>query len=88
MARIGADLEVGGRARLRRGRGQLIAIVWPDRGVRPGMDDEQYVHKLSGFNPALDKNELLDLLKRLKRRNVSESEMVQLAVESAKWIDT
>jgi len=54
----------------------------------PGMDDEQYAHKLSGFNPALDKNELLNLLKRLKRRNVSETEMVLLAVEAAQWIDT
>ena len=53
----------------------------------PGMEDEQYVHILAGYNPVLDKNELLNLLKRLKRRDVSESEMVHLAGEAAKWID-
>lgn len=53
----------------------------------PGMEDDQYVHTLAGYNPALDKNELLNLLKRLKRREVSESEMVHLAGEAAKWID-
>jgi hypothetical protein len=42
---------------------------------------------LAGYNPVLDKNELLNLLKRLKRRDVSESEMVHLAGEAAKWID-
>jgi len=54
----------------------------------PGMDDEQYVNTLAGYHLTFDKDELLNLLKRLKRRNVSETEMVQLAVESAKWIDT
>jgi uncharacterized protein DUF4350 len=53
----------------------------------PAMDDEQYVSTLAGYNPALDKNELLDLLKRLKHRNVNETEMVHLAIEAAKWID-
>ena len=53
----------------------------------PGMDDEQYVQTLADYNPSLDKNELLNLLKRLKRRDVSESEMVHLAGEASKWID-
>jgi hypothetical protein len=53
----------------------------------PSMDDEQYVQTLAGYNPSLDKNELLNLLKRLKRRDVSESEMVHLAGEASKWID-
>jgi len=53
----------------------------------PGMDDEQYVSTLAGYNPSLDKDELLNTLKRLKRRNISETEMVQLAVDAAKWID-
>jgi hypothetical protein len=53
----------------------------------PGMDDEQYVHTLAGYNPSLDKSELLNLLKRLKRRDVNESEMVHLAGEASKWID-
>jgi hypothetical protein len=54
----------------------------------PGVDDEEYVNTLAGYNPLLDKNELLNLLKRLKRTNISESEMVHLAVEASKWIDT
>jgi hypothetical protein len=54
----------------------------------PGMDDEEYVNALAGYNPSLDKNELLNLLKRLRRTNLGESEMVHLAVEASKWIDT
>jgi hypothetical protein len=53
----------------------------------PAMDDELYVSTLAGYNPALDKNDLLGLLKRLKRRNMNEAEMVRLAIEAAKWID-
>ena len=52
-----------------------------------GMDDEEYVNKLAEYNPAIDKNELLSLLKRLKRRDVNETEMVHLAGEASKWID-
>ena len=53
----------------------------------PGMSDEEYVDTLAGYNPSIDKNELLNLLKRLKRTNLSETEMVHLAGEAAKWID-
>ena len=53
----------------------------------PGMDDREYVDGLAGYNPALNKDELLNLLKRLKRKDVSETEMVQLAAEAAQWID-
>jgi hypothetical protein len=54
----------------------------------PGMEDEPYVHALAGYNPALNRDELLNLLKRLKRPGVNETEMVHLAGEAAKWIDT
>ena len=53
----------------------------------PGMDDEQYVNTLAGYNPSLGKNELLNLLKHLRRRDFSETEMVHLAAEASKWID-
>lgn len=53
----------------------------------PGLDDKAYVDSLAGYNPALDKNELLNLLQRLKRRDVSEADMVHLAAEASKWID-
>jgi hypothetical protein len=54
----------------------------------PGMDDQDYAAALAGYNPALSKDELLNLLKRLKRKDVSEAEMVSLAAEASKWIDT
>ena len=53
----------------------------------PGMDDQEYVNALAGYNPALDKDELLSLLKRLKRKDIREVEMVSLAAEASKWID-
>lgn len=53
----------------------------------PSLDDNQYVDLLASYNPSLKKDELLHLLKRLKRRDVSEAEMVHLAAEAAKWID-
>jgi len=52
-----------------------------------GMDDREYVDLLASYNSSVDKNELLNLLKRLQRKDVSESEMVSLAAEAAKWID-
>jgi hypothetical protein len=52
------------------------------------MDEQQYVDALAGYNPSLDKNELLTILERLKNKNISETEMVHLAAEAAKRIDT
>ncbi|HSB01111.1 MAG TPA: DUF4350 domain-containing protein [Anaerolineales bacterium] len=53
----------------------------------PGLDDKEYIDMLAGYNPSLQKDELLNLLKRLKRRDISEADMVHLAAEAAKWID-
>lgn len=53
----------------------------------PAMSDEEYVDILAGYNPSMDKNELLNLLKRLRRKDLSETEMVHLAGEAARWID-
>jgi hypothetical protein len=53
----------------------------------PGMDDREYVEALAGYNRSLDKDALLSLLNRLKRKNISEAEMVHLAAEAATWID-
>ena len=41
-----------------------------------------------GYNTSLKKDELLSLLSRLKRRDLSETQMVHLAAEASKWIDT
>ena len=43
----------------------------------PAMNDEEYVNTLAGYNPSIDKTELLNLLKRLKRTNLNETEMDQ-----------
>jgi hypothetical protein len=51
------------------------------------MEDQEYVDALAGYNPALNKDELFGLLKRLKRKDVSEAEMVSLAAEASKWIE-
>ncbi|HLF73310.1 MAG TPA: DUF4350 domain-containing protein [Anaerolineales bacterium] len=53
----------------------------------PAMDDRDYVDALAGYNPSLAKDELLNLLQRLKRREVGETEMVHLAAEASNWID-
>jgi hypothetical protein len=53
----------------------------------PGMDDKEYVDALAGYNSSLDTDELLSLLKRLKRKDISETEMVHLARGASKWID-
>ncbi len=97
--RRGALEHVTGIANLSRRAGHRSAVMvhYHDQIKRklgqryrldPGVDDEEYVNTLAGYNPSLDKNELLNLLKRLKRTNISESEMVHLAVEASKWIDT
>ena len=52
------------------------------------LDDREYVDALVGYNTSLKKDELLSLLSRLKRRDLSETQMVHLAAEASKWIDT
>lgn len=53
----------------------------------PNMNDREYVDELAGYNASLNKDELLNLLSRLKREEVNETQMVHLAAEAAKWID-
>ena len=53
----------------------------------PNMDDREYVDTLAGYNASLEKDELLNLLKRLKQKDISEPEMVHLAAEASEWID-
>ena len=54
----------------------------------PNMDDKEYVDTLAGYNSSLDKDGLLTLLGRLKRKDLNETQMVHLATEASKWIDT
>ena len=54
----------------------------------PNLNDKEYVDTLASYNPDLDKDELLSLLNRLQNKNPNEAEMVRLAAEAAKWIDS
>ena len=53
----------------------------------PNMDDREYVNALEGYNSSLDKDGLLNLLSRLKHRDLNEAQMVHLAAEASKWIE-
>jgi hypothetical protein len=64
---------------LKRGLGQRYRL-------NPTLPDKEYLEQLAQFNPNLDIPALRNLLGQLQRRNVSESDMIQLAVEVAKWL--
>jgi hypothetical protein len=52
------------------------------------MDDKEYVDILATYNSSIDKDNLLNVLIRLRRKDISETEMVHLAAEASEWIDT
>jgi hypothetical protein len=52
----------------------------------PALPDEDYVAKLTDYNPAIDGAALLNLLTRLRQTNVGEKELVTIAADAAKWI--
>jgi hypothetical protein len=52
----------------------------------PALPDADYVATLSRYNPAIDGQALLVLLNRLQQKKISETELVHLAAEAAKWI--
>lgn len=64
---------------LKRGLGQRYRL-------NPTLPDDEYVAQLAQFNPNLDATALRNLLARLRWGKVSESEMIQLAAETAKWL--
>ena len=53
----------------------------------PSLSDEEYVNLLSQYNPSIEKEALRKLLKRLSQRDVSESELLKLASEAARWMN-
>jgi len=52
----------------------------------PSLDDAEYARLLSQYNSSINKDDLLNLLKRLSQKNVSEGELLKLATEAAHWI--
>lgn len=55
--------------------------------IDPSMDDTEYVNTLAQHNSSTDRDALLNLLKRLSQKNVSEAELLKLASEAAHWIN-
>jgi nucleotide-binding universal stress UspA family protein len=53
--------------------------------LNPAISDAAFVSQLARFRPDLDTQSLADLLARLRRRNLSERDMVQCAAEVADW---
>jgi len=54
--------------------------------LSPDLPDDTYVEQLASYDPNLDAQALSHLLTELRRPNVSESDMVRLANEAAKWL--
>jgi hypothetical protein len=52
----------------------------------PSTRDEEYVDMLASYNPAIDKEALLRLLKRLSQPTVNEPELLKLSAEAARWM--
>jgi len=53
----------------------------------PSLPDEEYASLLSQYNSSINKDEMLNLLKRLSQKNVSEGELLKLATEASQWIN-
>ena len=54
----------------------------------PVLPDDEYVARLSGYDDRLDREALATLLARLSDGTDSEQEMVELAAETADWLNT
>lgn len=54
--------------------------------ANPLLPDDEYVMQLVNYHPGLDEAGLRNLLKRLSKPTVSESELVKLAAETATWL--
>jgi hypothetical protein len=56
--------------------------------LSPALPDDEFVAQLATYNPQMDMDALGRLLSRLQQRNMTESEMVQLAAEVARILST
>ena len=55
--------------------------------LSPTLPDATFLQQLATFQPDLDINQLTHLMQRLTQPKISESDMVQLAAETAKWLE-
>jgi len=53
----------------------------------PSLNDTDYVNLLAQYNSAIDESALLNLLKRLSQKNISEAELLKIASEAARWMN-
>ncbi len=54
--------------------------------IDPTMPDKKFVAELTRYHPGLDQNTLVELLRQLQEKNMSEQEMVRLAGEASDWL--
>ncbi len=52
----------------------------------PGLPDDEFVERLTRFNPSIDRSSLLGLLRQLDQNKFTETQVVQLAHEAADWL--
>jgi hypothetical protein len=55
--------------------------------LSPTIDDTEFLTQLHKFDPSIDINALGTLLASLRKRNVSEAEMIQSAAEVSSWLE-
>lgn len=53
----------------------------------PTIRDEEYVDRLARYNPSIDRDELLTLLRSLSREEISETELVRFASEAVRLMN-
>jgi hypothetical protein len=53
----------------------------------PSLKDKEYASLLSQYNSSINKDALLNLLNQLSQRDVSEGELLKLAMEAARWLN-
>lgn len=52
----------------------------------PSIPDEEYVNILASYNSAIDKSDLIHLLKKLSQKNISETDLLQYSAQASKWM--
>lgn len=72
---------------LRRYHGWLKRSLGSRYRLDPALPDDEYAAQLSGYDAAVDREALATLLARLSDGTDSEQEMIELAAETADWLN-